>query len=280
MQRNATKILEKNRTARAAAAACAVVAAVALFWPGRCARGDEGQAYKEQAERLYRTHHEAPDRLPDSIRMYELALKVLPEDYEALWNLAKVCQIYGQSLPQEAKKEKIHLWEKGMAYGERAMAVNPDAKEGHFYYMSNLGSIVQARGKLSSLWNLRRIKRELDRTLELDPDFPPALVARAQYLTRMPGLFGGDPQEAMRLYQRALKVDPGYYIAYYYMAELYAERGQYDLAVESLNKIIHCPEEDRTGSWVTVDLPWSEKLLREVLQKKGNASRGAGTAVS
>jgi len=233
----------------------------------------DAATFKKQGEALYWNPHQTPERLLEAIRMYEKALAEDPDDYETLWTLSKICQICGQALPAADKDQKIALWEKGRAYGERATEVNPDGKEGHFYAMSNLGSIVQIKGKLSGLWNLRRIKRGMDRTLELDPDFPPALVARAQYLTRMPGLFGGDEKEALRLYARALAVDPKYYIAYYYLADLYAENGQYDRALESLDQIIHCPQEDRTGSWYSIDRPWAEALRRDILLKQEAAAR-------
>jgi tetratricopeptide (TPR) repeat protein len=259
----------KRRNARTVAAGKILLVLILVLGTGSVAQAGDAKTFQEEGERLYRTHHLAPGRFEEAIRMYEKALAVQPDDYGVLWNLAKLCQIYGQSLPAAEKQKKIDFWEKGMAYGQRAMEVNPDGKEGHFYFMSNLGSIVQIKGKLTSLWNLRRIKREMDRTLELDPDFPPALVARAQYLTQMPGLFGGDEQEAMRLYRRAVEKDPGYYIAYYYMAQLEAGDGRYEEAVENLNRIIECPEQDRVGSWATIDLPWAQRLLREIRTKQG-----------
>ncbi len=243
-----------------------LTAAAALLSGGPVQAG-EAEAYKKRGEEMYWTRHLTAERFQAAIALYEMALAEQPDDYEALWKLAKICQIYGQSLPPEEKKQKIALWEKGLAYGRNAIEVNPDGKEGHFYAMSNLGSIVQIKGKMSGFWNLRKIKGGMDRTLELDPDFPPALVARAQYLTRMPGIFGGDEKEALRLYRHALTVDPRYYIAYYYLAELYAKKGQYEQAIASLDKIINCPEENRTGSWSSIDLPWAEKLRREIRKK-------------
>lgn len=249
--------------------ACAALLALCA---GPLHAGDAAR-YKQQGEALYWAPHQTPDRLLEAIRMYEQALAQDPDDYETLWTLSKICQICGQALPPEARQRKIDLWEKGRAYGDRAREVNPSGKEGHFYAMSNLGSLVQIKGKLSGLWNVRRIKGGIDRTLELDPDFPPALVARAQYLTRMPGLFGGDEKEALRLYERALALDPRYYIAYYYLADLYAGKGQYGRALDSLDRIIHCPQEDRNGSWYSIDLPWAEALRREILRKQEAAAR-------
>jgi len=259
--------------------AAVAVATAAVLLQGAHTQGNEVHAYRDEGDRLYRTHHEAPGRFPEAIRMYEKALEKQPGDYRTLWRLAMFCQIYGQTLPADRKDEKLRLWEKGMGYGKRAMEANPDGKEGHFYYMGNLGAIVQARGTFSSLWHLGRIKRAMDRTLELDPDFPPALVARAQFLTRVPGLFGGDASEALLLYRRALEVDPGYHLARYHLAEMSAGKGRYDEALENLNRIIDCPEEERSGTWATLDLPRAEALRREILRERGDASRRTGNAL-
>ena len=245
--------------------AAAVICVVLASWP---VLANEVDTLKKQGDILYETHSEDPGKFPLAIMMYEQAIEKAPNDYDALWKVSRMCQVYGQTLPEDQRKRKISVWKKGQDYGKRAVEVNPDGKEGHFYYMSNLGAVVQAKGKLSGLWNVRKIKKAIDKTLEIDPDFPPALVARARYLTQMPGLFGGDRKEALALYERAVEVDPGYYVAYYYLAEMKAEDRQYDEAVANLNKILHCPEQDRTGSWATIDRVWAENLLEEIREEQ------------
>ena len=221
------------------------------------------ESYKERGDFLYRTHDQAPDRFGQAISLYEKALEIKPDDYDTLWRLAMMCQIYGQSLPENDRNSRLSVWKKGRRYGERAMKANPEGKEGHFWYMSNLGSFVQIKGKIASLLNLGKIKKEMNRTLEIDPDYPPALVARAQLLTQVPGIFGRDEEEAMRLYRHAVEVDPTYYIAYYYMAELHVKNGRLDEAVKNLEKILYCPEANRNGNWVTLERPLAERLLRK-----------------
>ncbi len=234
-----------------------------VSWP---AHAGEAEVYKKKALELFRSHHLAPGRMEQAAQMYEHALERKPDDYEALWRLAQIHQLSGQAHTE--KPRKIEAWKKGVEYGKRSVEVNPDGKEGHFYYMANLGSMARAKGLLSSFWAFRRIKKEMDRTLELDPDFAPALVARGQYLTEMPGIFGGDEKEAYRLYERALQADPGYRIAHFYLAELDLKNRRYEEAISHLNKIIHLPEGERTGQWYKNDLPWAENLLKEVLRRK------------
>lgn len=234
-----------------------------------CARGQGVEELIRQGDEYYRTHHLAPGRFEEAIALYEKALAVRPGDYFLLWRLSEMLQIYGQCLGSELRERKIAAWEKGVVYGKRAVEVRPDGKEGHFYYMANMGALAQIKGTLFSVWNLRSIRKELDRTLELDPDYPPALVARAQFLTELPRVLGGgDETQAMSLYRRAVEIDPDYLIAYYYMAQIDAKNKRFDEAIAKLKRIIECDRPSHYANWVVKDRPAAERLLGEILAQK------------
>ena len=165
-------------------------------------------------------------------------------------------------------KEKLEHWKKGVAYGRRAVEANPDGKEGHFYYMANIGAIAQAKGTLTSLWKLRKIKREMDRTLEIDPNYPPALLARAQFLMEMPGVFGGDKQEALRLCARVIRLDPDHLPTYVTMARLLAAEGRYDEAVANLNKVLLCEKPRQEANYLKIDRPRAEAVLEDIKREE------------
>ena len=118
------------------------------------------------------------------------------------------------------------------------------------------------------MWKLRKIKREMDRTLEIDPNYPPALLARAQFLMEMPGVFGGDKEEALRLCERVIRLDPDHLPTYIAMARLLAAEGRYDEAVENLNKVLLCEEPRQEANYLTVDRPRAEAALEDILREK------------
>lgn len=226
------------------------------------------ESYLKTGSELYRTHHLAPGRFGLAIQYYEIALSRSPDDYRILWKLSEMYQNFGQQMPTERKEEKITSWEKGTAYGKRAVEVNPNGKEGHFYYLANMGALADIKGTLHAFWRLRKIRREMGIATELDPDYPPLLLARAPYLLKMPRLLGGSRQEALQLYQRAIKQDPSCSLAHYFMAQMDASQGRYERAAARLEKMLPCENPDNQGNWMKHHRPRAERLLQEIRPKR------------
>jgi len=239
---------------------------------GGAASPPDVETLMRRGDALYQSFDQDPSRLDEAIRSYTQALALDPGRYAILWTLAEMYQTKGQIVPPDRPEEKIAIWEQGATYGKRAIEVNPDGKEGHYYYMANFGAAAQLQGLFDSLWKLRKIKKELDRTYELDPNWPPVLVARAQYLTEMPGILGGSDSEAEALYRRAIDLDPHCSIANYFLAELLVRQGREQEAVPRLKALIECPDPGNRGSWAMVDVPRAESLLREIRGQDGTVS--------
>ena len=77
------------------------------------------------------------------------------ESYDANWMAAKAYRLYADT----AKKQQIEGWEavckdfgkKGMGYGEKAIALNPEGVEGHFWYGTCVGSYSDGVSVLTAL---------------------------------------------------------------------------------------------------------------------------------
>ena len=101
------------------------------------------------------------------------------------------------------------ILEKGFALAERAVATDEDDALAHFAVFCTLGEQLRTRGpSLWTVWDLRRLHRAVDRTLELAPDFADALAGKGALLLDSPRLLGGDPADGEIYLRRALEVDP------------------------------------------------------------------------
>lgn len=238
--------------------------------PASTARADQAEVCWQKGEELYETHHLAPGRFEEALRWYEKAVSLRPDNYEFLWELSKRYQIYGQTLSENQRKRKLEAWKRGAAHGRRAVDVNPYGKEGHFYYMANLGASAQIRGMLNSVWKFPKIKNHLDKALELAPYWPPALLARAEYLMETPGVFGGDREEAMKLVRQVIELDPNHLPAYVTLARLLAEEGRYEEALAAIDKVLSCEKPRQYANYLKVDRPRAEAVLKTILEKRSS----------
>jgi hypothetical protein len=93
---------------------------------------------------------------------------------------------------------------RGLAIAEGAVAADERDAAAHFAVFCTLGRAAEIDGVgLGSFATLHRLRREIDRTLELAPDWPDALAAKAAMLLRLPGWLGGDAAQAEHLARRA-----------------------------------------------------------------------------
>ena len=95
----------------------------------------------------------------------------------------------------------------------------------------NLGELLRIDGEsLTSIFGLRRMMKELDRTLEIAPTHLEALSAKGTLLVKLPSLLGGDVNEGERLLQQVLHQAPKAVNARLALARVRCQQGQHDEA--------------------------------------------------
>ena len=82
--------------------------------------------------------------------------------------------------------------------GETAVQLVPDRPEGHFWLAANMGTLADEGGLGQGLKLRGRIRKELQRTIAIDPTYEEgsAEAALGQWYAKVPGLFGGDHKQA------------------------------------------------------------------------------------
>jgi tetratricopeptide (TPR) repeat protein len=130
----------------------------------------------------------------------------------------------GQVAP--TRDQRVAHFERGQAIAERAVALDDKSAAAHFAIFCNLGEMLRVDGeKITSVLGFRKLMKELDRTLELDPDHLDALSSKGVLLMRLPTLLGGDAPRGEKMLERVVREDPSCITARITLAELYAERG-------------------------------------------------------
>jgi hypothetical protein len=105
--------------------------------------------------------------------------------------------------------EQEQLLREGLRLAEHAVAADDDDAAAHFAVFCNLGKLLRSSGVgLGTFTDVRRVRREIDRTLELAPLDPDVLAAKGGLLYNLPSFLGGDEAEATQLFIRAFIADP------------------------------------------------------------------------
>lgn len=83
------------------------------------------------------------ENIRQSIDMYAKAVAAAPDSYEANWKLARSNRWYGEQAKRDGvenyKEICAQYGKEGMKYGEKAIQLNPQGVEGHYYYGLSVG---------------------------------------------------------------------------------------------------------------------------------------------
>jgi tetratricopeptide (TPR) repeat protein len=124
-------------------------------------------------------------------------------------------------------EREVHF-QRGQALAERAVALDEHSAEAHFALFCNLGELLRLDGEyITSMFGLRRMMQELNRTLELNPEHADALASKGTLLLRLPRLLGGDPNQGEAMLRRVLVLDPNAFSTRLTLAKTCDARGQH-----------------------------------------------------
>lgn len=143
-----------------------------------------------------------------------------------------------------SRSERKARFDHGQALAEQAIAVDDTCADAHFALFCNLGELMRLDGEsIRSALALRRLMRELDRTLELDPRNVDAWSSKGQLLCRLPRLFGGDTTKGEAILKQVIRDDPKAFSARITLATLFADRGDRTAAIAYAQRALEIARE-------------------------------------
>lgn len=238
---------------------CAAIAACTLMY------GEMSDALIDSAVTLYETRHYNSENLVDA---YDILLDVVerePQNARAHYELSKVCFLLGDAAAE--KKDKLKLFEAGRDYGKEATKLDGKSAWAHFWYMVNVGRIGQTKGVLNSLFLVPEVEKEINKTLEIDPEHTGALDAKAMLFYELPGLLGGNLNKSIEALDQAIALDSNYTLLYVDMAKVYMKKKDYEKARWFLKKAIDIQAPTYEADHVLDDKPEALELLKEIKNK-------------
>ena len=162
--------------------------------------------------------------------------------YEVQWRLARAMFFLGQQA--ESAPEKLQLHSSAMDAGARAVALNPERVEGHFWAGVNLALYAESARAPRGIRAVLRARSELKRAVEIAEDYhgagPLRVLARLEH--RAPRLLGGNRQRSRAYFDRAMAIARNK-VTLLYAAELALDEGEQEHAAGLLEEIIASPSE-------------------------------------
>ena len=136
-----------------------------------------------------------------------------------------VCES-ADGMPAADKAKKIERLDEGAAIAEAAIAADEQDARAHLALFCNVGRKLDLAGLSWRVFGqVRRMQKEIDRAQELAPNDPDILVAKGEFLRRLPGPLGGNKEQGRLLLARAVELQPNHLAGRLFLARALAEDG-------------------------------------------------------
>lgn len=159
------------------------------------------------------------------LELVRQAVATNPQDYEAWWRISKfLCYLIRHTSEQEAER----FYKEAIESGRRAVAIEPNRVEGHFWLGANLGLYAESHNVLEGLREINNIRREMEIVIRPDPEYEQASGLRrlARLYYEAPFFRGGDNLRSIELLEQALQRYPDSSLTLLYLADSLVGRRQ------------------------------------------------------
>lgn len=200
--------------------------------PGAVSADSQAQALSSgsdpmaEADDLF-SYGEDTARDRQALSIIAQALERRPDEYQLLWRAARVYYHVGDDA---AAEEKRGYFERGIATGQRAVALQPTGVEGHFWLGANYGGLSEIRGIVQAFQTIKQVRAEMETALRLQASYEDggAYLALGQLDRQLPRLFGGNITRAIAYLEQGLRVAPQNMSMRLALAQAYLDAGRHE----------------------------------------------------
>ncbi|HHF42131.1 MAG: hypothetical protein DRJ11_01980 [Candidatus Aminicenantes bacterium] len=199
-----------------------------------------------------------------ALSKYHQAAGLLENKYEAYWRISRILYYIGDH--SEKKKDKKSYFSQGIYYGQRAVELEPNRPEGHYWLGVNYGKYGEVRGVLKSLSLVKPIKQEMNKVIEIDRSFEDGgadkVLGRVYF--KLPGFAGGSKKKSLEHLLKAKEFSPSDPLTRLYLAETYLALNEVEKARQELEFVLSLEDDPR---WIS-DVAACKEAARQLLQDK------------
>lgn len=197
------------------------------------------QTDDKDPDRLYAAREQLAS-VRQAADIWEARLSANARDFESAWKLARACYWLGGHVPAAEQRQQF---ERGIKAATRAVELEPERPEGHFWMAADMGAMAESFGLRAGIRYRGPIKTALETVLRIDPSFQQGSADRAlgRWYFKVPRLFGGSKDKAVEHLKRSLGYAPDSTATHYFLAETYLDSDRQDDARRELQLVLDAP---------------------------------------
>ncbi|MBN1223654.1 MAG: tetratricopeptide repeat protein [Candidatus Aminicenantes bacterium] len=204
------------------------------------------------------------DTANKALELYREALNSPDKKYDTYWRMARIHYFIG--MHTESKKEQKTIFSQGVYYATKAVALEPERPDGHYWLGVNNGKVGETRGVLKSLSLVKPIKKSMNKVLELDPTYEDGgadrVLGRVYY--KLPGFAGGSKDKSREHLEKSKELGPDDPVTRVYLAETYLALKEVEKARAELDYVLNMDPDPR---WY-ISLEHAKQDARKLLEEK------------
>ncbi|MGD1010261.1 MAG: hypothetical protein ABR951_08950 [Candidatus Aminicenantales bacterium] len=152
-------------------------------------------SYGQTATDHLKAGDEAYARFDDqkALEHYQEALKLEPQNYEALWKTSRAYVDIADVIPatdKDVKQRQMKLYSDATAYASKAVAANANDPWGHFQVSASLGKKLLLLGNKEQIDGSKQVRAQIDKAIQLDPNNDLAYHALGRWHRRIAEIGG------------------------------------------------------------------------------------------
>ena len=215
-----------------------------------------------QADRLYAEMKDMAAAQEALAKYREVVIKA-EDKFEVFWKLSRILYFIGAN--SESKKEKKILFGQGIYYAKKAVALEPEKPDGHYWLGVNYGVFGETKGVLKSLSLVKPIKEAMNKVIELNRGYedggPDRVLGRVYF--KLPGFAGGSNKKSLEHLLKSKELGPNDALTRYYLAATLLSQKEVDKAREELEYVLSMESDPRWISGVDECKEDAEKMLQK-----------------
>lgn len=191
----------------------------------------------------------------NAVLNYEKAFEIAPDNYEVLLKLTIACNDAGEEYFELRKRNEAEKYIiKAVQYAEAFKEKFPDSADAYCYYSMSYGNLALFKGGKEKIKLSKVVEENAKKSIELNPNQFVAYVILGIYNREISNLnfferlfantfFGGVPngsfEEAIKMFNIALRLIPESIVPTFHLSKTYRYMGDKKIEKDLLNKLFN-----------------------------------------